>query len=401
MTENAIMRNDNPKAIQPHQFPIPMNTGSLVHTAFAILLLIGFTACGGGKSTSDDPVAKLAALKEQRTQLESEITALEKQLEAEGKIERKLRTVSVTDIKTSTFRHFIDLQGRVEADESVTVTSQIPGALKRVYVDNGDVVRRGQLLAEVDDAVMLKSIDELKGQLKVAEDLYNRQKSLWDQNIGSEVQFIQARNNKESLERSIETMQANWRMTKIYAPTSGTVDMVMLKQGQAIAPGVPLATILNLDKLLIKGEVTEAYAAKVKKGDVVQVYFPDTGKEISTTVSYVSKSINPTNRTFTIEAKLSRGDYRANQIAVLKIVDYENPKSITIPVNLIQTDESGDFVLVIEPGSEPNKGLVKKAPVKQGENYSGYTEILSGLKEGDRVISTGFQDVNAGETVVF
>jgi multidrug efflux pump subunit AcrA (membrane-fusion protein) len=177
--------------------------------------------------------------------------------------------------------------------------------------------------------------------------------------------------------------------------------MVMLKQGQAIAPGVPLATILNLDKLLIKGEVTEAYAAKVKKGDAVQVYFPDTGKEITTTVSYVSKSINPTNRTFTIEAKLGRGDYRANQIAVLKIVDYENPKSITIPVNLIQEDETGEYVLILEPGPEPNQGTVRKAPVKQGENYSGYAEIKSGLKEGDKLISTGFQDVNAGEIVLF
>jgi membrane fusion protein (multidrug efflux system) len=378
-----------------------MKLGSLVRTILAAVVITAMIACGGKQAGSDDPTAKLAALKEQRTKLESEITALEKELEAQGKIERRLRTVAVTDVKVTPFRHYIDLQGRVEADESVNVTSQVPGALRAVYVDNGDYVKRGQLMAQLDDAVMMKSVDEVKGQLKVAEDLFNRQKSLWEQNIGSEVQFIQAKNNKESLERTIETMEANLRMTKIYAPTSGTVDMVMLKPGQAIAPGVPLCTILNLEKLLIKGEVTEAYAAKVKKGDVVQVYFPDTEKEITTTVSYVSKSINPTNRTFTIEAKLSRGDYRANQIAVLKIVDYENLKSITIPVNLIQTDEAGDYVLVLEPGSEPNKGTVRKAPIQQGQNYSGYTEIKSGLKEGDILISTGFQDVNAGEIVMF
>lgn len=380
---------------------LPMKIGSLVQFTLSVAMIIAITACSSKQASTDDPATRLAALKEQRAQIESEITALEKELEAQGLIERRLRTVGITEIKTDSFRHYIDLQGRVEADESVTVTSQMPGALTRVYIDNGDVVRRGQLLAEIDGAVLMKSLDELKGQLKVAEDLYNRQKSLWDQNIGSEVQLIQARNNKESLERSIATMQENYRMTKIYAPTSGTVDMVMLKQGQAIAPGVPLCTILNLDKLLIKGEVTEAYAAKVKKGDVVKVYFPDTGKEITTKVSYVSKSINTTNRTFTIEAKLSRGDYRANQIAVLKIVDYLNPKSITIPVNLIQTDETGDYVLVIDPAGEEKKGIVRKVAIKQGENYSGYTEVLSGLKPGDKVISTGFQEVNAGETVLY
>ncbi len=366
----------------------------------AAFLLAALAACGA-KTATEDPIARLNELKDQHSAIEKEIKELEKDLEAKGLIEMKIRTVATAELKSGVFRHFIDLQGRVEADESVMATSQIPGALKRVYVDNGDFVKKGQLLAEIEDAVMVKSLAELEGQLKVAEDLYNRQKSLWEQNIGSEVQFIQARNGKESLERSIATMKENWAMTKIYAPTSGTVDMVMLKQGQAIAPGVPLCNILNLDKLLIKGEVTEAYAAKVKKGDIVQVYFPDLDKEVSTKVSYVSKSINPVNRTFTIECELGKGDYRANQIAVLKIVDYQSPKAITIPINLIQTAEDGDYVLILEPSTESKKGVARKAPVQQGQNYSGYVEILNGLKEGDKVITTGFQDVTIGETVLY
>lgn len=366
----------------------------------AAFLVAALAACGA-KTATEDPIARLNELKDQHSAIEKEIKELEKDLEAKGLIEMKIRTVATAELKSGVFRHFIDLQGRVEADESVMATSQIPGALKRVYVDNGDFVKKGQLLAEIEDAVMVKSLAELEGQLKVAEDLYNRQKSLWEQNIGSEVQFIQARNGKESLERSIATMKENWAMTKIYAPTSGTVDMVMLKQGQAIAPGVPLCNILNLDKLLIKGEVTEAYAAKVKKGDIVQVYFPDLDKEVSTKVSYVSKSINPVNRTFTIECELGKGDYRANQIAVLKIVDYQSPKAITIPINLIQTAEDGDYVLILEPSTESKKGVARKAPVQQGQNYSGYVEILNGLKEGDKVITTGFQDVTIGETVLY
>lgn len=370
-----------------------------IHYITGLTLLFVVTACG--KSKTEDPLAQLATLKEQKTALESQINTLEKQLQEKGLIEKKLRTVGLTELKITPFMHYIDLQGRVDADESVTATSKIPGALKRVYVDNGDYVKQGQLLAEIEDAVMLKSLAELDGQLAVANDLYNRQKALWDQNIGSEVQYIQAKNNKESLERSISTMKENWAMTKIYAPTSGTVDMVMLKQGQAIAPGVPLCNILNLSKLKIIGAVTEAYAAKVKKGDRVQIYFPDTDKEISSTISYVSKTINQVNRTFSVECMLGQGDYRANQIAVMKIVDYTNPKAISIPVNYIQTAEDGDFVMIAEKTGNGQEAVAKKVTIQQGQNYNGYVEVLSGLKPGDMVISTGFQDVNNGETVNF
>ena len=365
-----------------------------------LFLLLVLEACGS-KSGAEDPMAQLATLKEQKTKLEAQINELEDQLEDKGLIDKKLRTVGLTEVNVAPFMHYIDLQGRVDADESVNATSKIPGALKKVYVENGDYVKRGQLLAQIEDAVMLRSLDELEGQLVVATDLYNRQKTLWDQNIGSEVQYIQAKNNKESLERSIATMKENWGMTKIYAPTSGTVDMVMLKEGQAIAPGSPLCTILNLSKLKIVGAVTEAYAAKVKKGDRVQIYFPDTDKKVSSTVSYVSKTINQVNRTFSVECSLGQGDYRANQIAVMQIVDYTNPKAITIPVNYIQTAEDGDFVMVAEKTGNGQEALARKVNIQQGQNYNGYVEILSGLKQGDLVISTGFQDVNNGETVVF
>jgi RND family efflux transporter MFP subunit len=365
----------------------------------ALFLLIIAVSCK--PKGNDDPMAKLAALKEQKAAIEAQITALQAELVADGTIEKKLHTVGLTELKYSSFAHYIDLQGRVDADESVSATSKIPGALKKIYVKNGDNVHQGQLIAEIEDAVILSSLNEMKGQLQVAEDLYNRQKSLWDQNIGSEVQFIQARNNKESLERSMATLKENWSMTKIYAPTSGTVDNVILNQGEAIAPGVPLCIILNLTKLKIKGEVTEAYASKVTKGDQVQVYFPDTEKEITTTVNYVSKSINPVSRTFNVESVLLKGEYRANQIAVMKIVDYKNPKAIVIPVNLIQSSQDGDFVLVAEKSGVGQEALIKRVVIKEGQNYNGYVEVLSGLKEGDLIVSTGFQDINNGETVAF
>jgi membrane fusion protein, multidrug efflux system len=362
-------------------------------------IIILLAACGGQNAT--DPAAQLAELKNQKAALDKQIGDLEKQIKAANPVERKVRTVALMEVKPSLFRHYIDLQGRVDADESVMATAKMPGALRKIYIKNGDVVRQGQLIAEIDDAVMQKGLAEIEGQLKVAEDIYNRQKGLWDQKIGTEVAYIQAKNGKESLERSILTMKENMGMTKIYAPTSGTVDMVVLRQGQAIAPGVPLCNIVNLSRLKIKGNVTEAYAAKVRRGDKVQIMFPDLNKEITTTVTYVSKTIDPMTRTFSVECALpNASEYRANQVAVMKIVDYQQANAISVPVNLIQAAEDGDFVLVVEKSGE-RQGTVKKMPVKQGNNYNGQVEIASGLKTGDFVIATGYQDVNNGEVVSF
>lgn len=372
-----------------------MKNKNLLLFASALLATAVISACGG--DTKKDPAAELEKLKGEKAKIEAQIAELEKQVE---KPAPKVRTVSIAEVTISAFKHFIDLQGKVDATESVMATSKIPGALKKVYVQNGDNVRQGQLLAELDDNVMQKGLAELDGQLVTATDIYNRQKSLWDQKIGTEVAYIQAKNTKESIERSIATMKEQLGMTKIYAPTSGTADLVLLRAGQAIAPGVPLCNIINLSKLKIRGEVTEAYSAKVRQGDQVQVFFPDLNKEITTRVTFVSKTINPTTRTFTVECALPGTDYHANQVAVMKIIDYVNPKAVVIPVNIIQTAEDGDFVLLAEKSGD-HQAVVKKSLVKQGQNYAGNVEILSGLKNGDQLITTGFQDVNAGETVNF
>lgn len=369
---------------------------SLSFIAFAAILL---SACGGAQPK--DKSAQLAALKEQKSQLEAQIAQLEKEVGAQAGAAQRLHTVALTELQPQVFRHYIDLQGRVDAEDNVPVTSKMPGVLSKVLIKNGDFVKKGQLLARIDDDVMLKGLAELELQLKTAEDIYNRQKGLWDQKIGTEVQFIQAKANKEALEQRIITTKEQMQQSYVYAPISGTVDMVMLKAGQAISPGMPLCSIINLGQLKIVGNVTEAYAAKVKEGYAVQVFFPDLNREVTSRVTYVSKTINPTNRTFSVECSLPAGsDYRANMIAVVKIIDYQNPNAIVIPVNLIQTGSEGDFVLTAEKSGD-NRAAVKKAVIRQGSNYNGMVEIKDGLKKGDWVISTGFQDVNNGETVAF
>jgi membrane fusion protein, multidrug efflux system len=366
--------------------------------ALALTLIVPF-ACGDGGEK--DPTAQLVALKADRDALDAKITDLEKKIGAAAGPVKKIKTVALSALKSTNFQHFIDLQGKVSAEDIQQATSKMPGTLERVLVKTGDNVRKGQLLATLDDQVMQKSMVQLETQLKFAEDLYNRQKGLWDQKIGTEIQFIQARTSKEAIEQQIATMREQMGQSNIYAPLSGTVDMVILKSGQAIAPGMPLCNIINMSNLKISGDVTEAYASKVRQGDQVKVLFPDLNKEITTKVKYVSKSINPMNRTFAVECFLPSGtDYRANQVAVMKIVDYAKANTIVIPVNLIQVAEDGDFVLIAEKTTE-NQATVKKVMVKQGQNYNGEVEILSGLKVGDQVITTGFQDVNSGETIAF
>ncbi|MEZ4943421.1 MAG: efflux RND transporter periplasmic adaptor subunit [Saprospiraceae bacterium] len=363
--------------------------------ALALLL----AACGG---QPQDKAAQLTALKDQKADLEAQIAQLEKELSTAEGAPRRIRTVGLTEMKPETFRHFVDLQGRVEAEDNVPVTAKMPGVLTRVLVKNGNYVKKGQLLAQLDDDVMLKGLSELELQLKTAEDIYTRQKGLWDQKIGTEIQFIQAKSNKEALEQRIATTKEQLQQTKIFAPISGTVDMVMLKAGQAIAPGVPLCNIINLGDLKIAGQVPEAYAAKVRQGYPVQVYFPDLDKSVNSKVTYVSKSINPVNRTFAVECSLpANPEYRANMIAVMKIIDYQNPQALVVPVNLIQTSEAGEFVLVADKAGAENQATVRRVDVVQGNNYNGMVEITKGLKAGDWVVSTGFQDVNQGETVAF
>jgi RND family efflux transporter MFP subunit len=368
------------------------------------ILLITISAClwmwGCGSS---DKAAELAALKEKRVALDAQIASLEKSLKVVPAVDRagRLKSVVLSELAPTRFQHFIDIQGRVDAAESSMVTSRVPGSISRILVKNGDMVRKGQLLAELDDAILVKSLAELEGQLRVAEDIYNRQKGLWDQKIGTEIQYIQAKNGKESLERSRATLREQMALYRIVAVQSGTIEMLVSKVGQAIAPGMPLCQIVNMGGLKVAGEVPEVYASKVKAGDPVLVYLPDLKQEVSTRVRFASKTINPVGRTFSVECDLPGGAaYRANMVAVLKIVDYQNSAALLVPVNVIKTAEDGDFVLVADKKSD-HEAIVRKVIIRQGSSYQGMVEVRAGLQKGDFILLNGYQDSNDGETVSF
>ncbi|MCC6691176.1 MAG: efflux RND transporter periplasmic adaptor subunit [Bacteroidia bacterium] len=356
------------------------------------VIVVMFGACknnGDKKSQLETIKKQMADLKTQADKLEAEIA-----LTDTSKTEGKVKMVSVTSLTKQVFTNYIQVQGKVDADENVTINPEIPGVITKVNVKVGDEISHGQVLAELDSKVMQQVIIELKTALDLANTMYEKQKNLWDQKIGTEVQYLSAKNQKESLEKKMATMQQQLEMAHIKSPIDGTVDEVYVKLGQTAAPGFPAVRVVNFSNLKVKAEVPENYAAKVKKGNNSIVLFPDINDTVAAPISFSAKVINSLNRTFNVEVALDNNkDYRPNMIAVVKIIDYVNKEAIAIPVGTVQHAEDGDFVF-IETG-----GKAKKIKVTLGHEYNGTAEIISGLKEGDKLITTGYQDLNEGEAI--
>jgi RND family efflux transporter MFP subunit len=366
-------------------------------TKWIILMIavLSVTAC------NEDKKAKLEKMQADYEKLGSDIKALEAEMKKEGVgiDSTKGMQVPYIDLRKATFSHYIEVQGRIDGEENVVATSQVPGMVLNVYAKEGDNVKKGQVLADLDASVYNQTLKELNSSLEFITDLYEKQKALWDQKIGSEVQYLSAKNNKESLENRIKTMKEQIEMYKITAPINGTVEDSPLKVGQTMAPGLVAFRIINFSKVKVICDVSESYATRIKKGNDVKVSFPDDNKEFESKIDFTSKFINPVNRTFSIETYLKPGDieYRANMIAVLNILDYQNKEAIVIPVNLIQKDSKEQYVWVAEKSG--NHYVAKKKAVKQGDSYNGLCEILSGLNEGDRVLTTNLFDLLENQTV--
>ena len=308
----------------------------------------------------------------------------------------KIKVVGITSLVPQLFNNYIDIQGRVDADENVSINAEMPGTVSKLNVQLGDEVTPGQVLAELDSKAIQEGIAELQGSLELAKTMFERQKNLWDQKIGTEVQFLSAKNQKESLEKRMSSLQQQLEMTKIKSPIKGVVDAIDIKLGQATMPGLSAIRVVNMCNLKAKGEVAESYLSKVKKGNDVEIILPDMQDTLKTKISYAAKVISPLNRTFLVTVNLDCiKDYHPNMIAILKIVDYSNPKAFIVPVSTIQKTEAGDFVFI----AQNNKA--KKTRVKTGRIYNGTAEVLDGLKEGDKLITSGFQELNEGEEIKY
>jgi RND family efflux transporter MFP subunit len=355
-------------------------------------------------SATTDKKAELEKLKLQREQLDTEIAKLESEVNPEGSAaDVKAITVKVTPAAECVFNHYIEIQGTVDGDQNIAVSPQMSGIVTAVYVTEGSFVKKGQLMAELDAQVLKQSLEEINTQLALATSMYEKQNALWEKKIGSEVQYLQAKTNKESMEQRKNTIMEQLKLAKIISPISGTVESVPLRVGQMASPGMPTSTIrvINMNVAKITGDVSETYATRIKDGNTAVISFPDLGKDVETKLNFTSRFIDPTNRTFRIECKISAKEIelRANMIVYIKIKDYTNDKAFCLPVNLVQSNQDGKFVYVAKQNG--NEFIAERRMIKTGMDYNGSMEVVEGITSGDKLITSGFQNLNDGEKVVF
>jgi len=369
-----------------------------------------FLASCGAKSddsnnTLTEKKAKLEELKKQQQKIEADITQLQKEITKldPSATPEKAKLVSIKPIAQENFTHYIDLQGNIESENISYVAPRNGqgGLVKNVYIKQGDYVKKGQLLLKLDDAVYLKNLQQAQSDLEYAQDLYRRQKNLWDQQIGTELQLIQAKQRVDQLQNQIATIKEQWNMTNVYADVDGVADLVNIRVGELFtgySGTTPQIRIVNNTHLKVTAQVPENYLSRVAEGSNIVVSLPDLNKTLNAKISVAGKTIDPVSRSFYVEAKLpSDKDLRPNQIAIVRIQDYQSPHAITVPVNTVQTDENGKFVLVAV--NENGKLIARKKTVQIGEAYGDKVEIKSGLQAGDQIITEGFQALYDGQVI--
>jgi RND family efflux transporter MFP subunit len=375
-------------------------------------------SCGGKKENS---LAEKKALLEKLTnehnatadkmaKLQLEIASLD----SSGTDMSTAKLVGITPVAVQSFAHYIDLQGSVTSDNVSYVSPRLgPGQVVAIYVKKGDAVKKGQALLKLDDAIVKqsytvaqKNIETLKSQLNFAKDLYQRQGNLWKEGIGTEVQYISAKNNVQSLEKQlaaseeqVKVVQEQLKATTIYADVTGVVDDLNVRVGEIFAglAGVtPQIKLVSSSALKVITQVPESYSGKIKPGSKVIINFPDINKNISGTVATTSRTINPNNRSFDAEVKIAfDAAIRPNQLAQLKFQDYEALNAVVISVNTVQADEKGKYVFIAV--QEGNKMIARKRTITVGELYGQLIEIKSGLQKEEQLVTEGYQNIYDGQ----
>ncbi|MBC8033989.1 MAG: efflux RND transporter periplasmic adaptor subunit [Chitinophagaceae bacterium] len=368
-------------------------------------------SCGEGKKSKDsginDKKAELEKLKTQQQEVNAKITSLEAEL---SKIDssygaaQNIKLVSITPVQNQNFSHYIDLQGSVEAENTAYVAppNGQGGVVTALYVKQGDNVRKGQVLARLDDQLIRQQIAPIEVQLASAEDTYRRTKNLWDQSIGTYQNLLTAQTQVENLKRNIDIYKKQISLMTVTAPASGVADQVNVRVGEAfigVAGNVPQISIVNTNNLKLVTNVPENYLGRVKIGSELEVVLPDeNNRTLTAKINVIGKTIDLGTRSFYTEARLPAGArLKPNQVAKVRIKDYSKNDAISIPVNTLQNDEKGKFVLV---AAKEKDGLVaKKRVVTVGELYENTLEVKSGLQIGDQLITEGFQGLYEGQPI--
>ncbi len=369
-------------------------------TGFTLLaIFIVFIACQP-KTDIDYKQAEYEEAKKELAAQKTKVHELKQELEEAGVIHQNnnLSLVTTFELQPSVFEHTIDIRGTVKARGNITITPETPARVTKVLVKEGEKVKMGQTLVVQNAEVLRNTIAELKTSLELANTIYTRQKKLWNKNIGTEVQYLEAKNKKESLERKLATTKSQLAKTVIQAPFSGVIDRVDVRVGQNIQPGQSILRLVSLSDMYIKATVSEAYVGKFKTNQEVAVYFPSTGLELTAKISAIGQVIEPKNRTFELEILIpSDSKIKPNMVAVLSVSDYVNKEALVVPTNIIFTDKKGAYVYQLKKAEE--KDVAIRADVTLGITSGTKTEVLSGLAAGDVIIDKGIYDISNGTQV--
>jgi membrane fusion protein (multidrug efflux system) len=388
-TSNSL-RLDKNKNIQ-------MKNKIIKITSIGLLAITLFASCVGKQNK--DAKAEIADLKKQQKELQDKINTLElANLGNDSNAVRKVAVV-VTPMTPSVFNNYIDVQGKIDLDEVVNAIPETPGIISAILVHQGQYVRKGQVVATLRAEQVDRGISELDQQISFAKLLYDKQKRLWDQEIGTEIQLLQAKNNYDGLLKKKQTILTQKNTFNVTSPINGVVDAIDATVGQSYSNpmSAPVIKIINTSKLKVQADIPENYSSIVRTGSNCMVVFTDINDSLVTRVNYVEKSINPVTRTYSAYIPLpTHSKYQPNMSAQVKIATYQNASAFVLPFSLIQKTDKGNYVYVADAQNK-----AKLLPVQLGNSYQNKVEIVSGLALGDKVITSGYEELNEGDQLQF
>lgn len=379
-----------------------------------IFLLIIFIAtlvsCGGDQKSVDFLIESgdLSAIKTKRTELnqqqrdlKAEIDKLNEYIDSHEKKERPA-LITAQVIKDTVFKHYVEVQGNVETDQNVVLNAEYSGVLTNIYVKEGQRVSKGQRLAKIDDGGLSSQVAQQEAQLALAKTTFERQERLWEQKIGSEIQYLQAKTNYEAAKNTTNQLRSQLGKTIITAPFSGVIDDIISDPGQVVVPGqTPIIRLVNLSDMYVKASIPETYLTNIKKGTRVEVNLASINENFTGTVRQVSNYINPNNRSFEIQVEIPNkdGNVKPNLIATVKVNDYSAENAITIPENILQENAAGETIAYVYKPIDDSTGVAKRIIIETGLSYGNHTEVKSGLKKGDTIIKEGAKTLRDGQKV--
>ncbi|GET45550.1 efflux RND transporter periplasmic adaptor subunit [Capnocytophaga felis] len=379
---------------------------------FIASALVLLASCGENKNPSVEEVIAKGSKEEIRQkrdeisarikELETQITSLDASLSKFPEENSAQVLVSLLEVKDTLFNHFLELQGTVKTNQNITLNAEFGGVLEKIYVQKGQNVQKGQLLASIQDGGISQQLAQLKIQAELAKTTFERQSRLWENKIGSEIQFLQAKSAYETQQSAVEQMQKQVAKANIYAPFSGVIDDVITDVGTVVAPGMPVLRLVNLSDMYLESDVPEQYASHIKRGTQAKVDISVLGEQFDTKVSQVSNFINPSNRSFRIEIRLPNKNnaIKPNMTARLQVNDYQSKAAVLLPLDIISENAKGEqYVFLAKNTNTENQYVAERVVITTGKTQNGFTEILSGVKKGDKIIKEGARSVQEGQHV--